>query len=184
MVAARRAKSAAENMAERSLTDVAHERTNLRYRVMRQGAKISVWMPWSRAMVAWEVWCLCSLFYVLVELPLRLAFDDLYEPAALGVCKVVELLIDFTFLFDVVRHFNLAYISPELGYAEINRRKIARRYLRTWFALDVLASIPYDWFTPISVWTEGISFEREGTGTDTDVVQARRAAHAPPRRVA
>lgn len=36
----------------------------------------------------------------------------------------------------------------------MRRRRIRRRYLRTWFVIDLIATFPYSWFLDYSLYAE------------------------------
>lgn len=59
---------------------------------------------------------------------------------------VVGLVCNGMFLFDLILTFNRAYQAPrdKGGRYVYNRRVIARRYLKGWFLVDVVSTIPYD----------------------------------------
>lgn len=50
----------------------------------------------------------------------------------------------FSFNSYIVININTGYYKK--GHLCLRRRKIIRRYLRTWFVLDVIAGFPYSWF--------------------------------------
>lgn len=54
----------------------------------------------------------------------------------------MDILLDIVFIGDVVLQFFQGYI--ELGFPVTQLPKVARRYLRSWFALDFFAAIPFD----------------------------------------
>ena len=55
-----------------------------------------------------------------------------------------DFLVDVFFLFDIVLNFRTAYYFESLLVASPSA--IARHYLRTWFPVDFLSSVPLDWF--------------------------------------
>ena len=44
--------------------------------------------------------------------------------------------------------FRTAYVQPETLEIVVNPRAIALRYLRGWFYLDVMATLPWDLISP------------------------------------
>lgn len=65
--------------------------------------------------------------WIAIELPFRLAFEGYYGPLMLTIAEVLELVVDFVFILDFLRQFNLAYIDRDAGLAEVRRDRIIRR---------------------------------------------------------
>ena len=57
-----------------------------------------------------------------------------------------DVLVDCYFITDVVLNFRLAYYDEASGRLETDRNKIRDHYLKGWFGVDFLASIPFTWF--------------------------------------
>lgn len=82
---------------------------------------------------------------------IALAFTALitpYEVAFLAVkidpLFVINRCADFAFLVDIYINFRLAYFSNKQKKWIVDRREIRNHYLRTWFSLDVISTLPYD----------------------------------------
>lgn len=58
--------------------------------------------------------------------------------------SVFEMMIDLFFIADIVINFNLTFINQN-GVYELSRKKIAIKYLRGYFIVDLLTSIPFGW---------------------------------------
>ena len=56
---------------------------------------------------------------------------------------VVNILVDVFFLTDIAITFNTA-LEGRHGIYNTNRIQIAKTYLRGWFALDFITSIPFE----------------------------------------
>jgi hypothetical protein len=66
-----------------------------------------------------------------------------------GAWKVFELLLDLFFCLDVLLNFFTGF--HDAGGLYVNsRRQIAGRYLRGWFVLDVLSSVPVDYLSELA----------------------------------
>jgi hypothetical protein len=75
-------------------------------------------------------------------------------------------LITAIYLLDIPYTFNQSVKKGLTVYSD--RRSIARQYLRSWFAVDVLASIPFTWlFAITSLWSPSSSTE---VGAVLDVI--------------
>ena len=71
---------------------------------------------------------------------------------------VIYWIITAVYLLDIPYTFNLSVKKGLKVYSD--RRSIARLYLRSWFVVDVIASIPFTWiFFITSLWRPGTSLE-------------------------
>ena len=114
----------------------------------RRGRRCPVINPYSVGIRWWEVMITAVLCYQAFEMPLRLAFEEyLYSRVGLSACRWVELLIDTLFLVDLVLNFFLSYLDDDLQVVTDHTR-IARRYLSSWFLVDLLGGVPVDAFFP------------------------------------
>ena len=64
----------------------------------------------------------------------------------------LETMIDSLFILDVVINFNTGFY--EANTLNTSRFEIAKDYLKFWFWIDMVSSIPYTW---IFAWSQGIS---------------------------
>jgi hypothetical protein len=85
--------------------------------------------------------CLMTLliFWNCLEIPFRLAF---FPPFPFDYFIVVA-IIDWCFIADVMVRFYLPYLSAS-GYFITTRSQIRKHYLQTWFTVDAISSIPWD----------------------------------------
>ena len=91
--------------------------------------------PWR---LAFDYFLMALIVYSIIVVPYRLAFD---VPAEAG-WLAFELTVDGLFLMDMMLNFNTAiFVGEEL----IGKRKtITAKYLRGWFVVDFLSTIPFD----------------------------------------
>jgi hypothetical protein len=85
----------------------------------------------------WDVFVLAATVVIAAVTPLDLVFGP-YE----GLVPVVSAAISVLFAVDVVRRF--ARPITVRGLPITDREGIRTRYLRSWFAIDVLAVVPFD----------------------------------------
>jgi hypothetical protein len=92
-------------------------------------------LPWR---LAFDYFLMVLIVYSLIVVPYRLAFDV----PAVGAWLAFELTVDGFFLVDILLNFNTAiFVGEEL----IGKRQtITKKYLRGWFAVDFLSTIPFD----------------------------------------
>jgi CRP-like cAMP-binding protein len=99
--------------------------------------------PTSTVKAAWDVWILLLLVFLLLFLPIRLAFEPAgYEALKVGTTHMVDLFIDVCFLADIFVNFFTAY-QNRFGHIVTDRSKIASRYVKSWFLLDVVSTFPF-----------------------------------------
>ncbi|KAL1503852.1 hypothetical protein AB1Y20_012316 [Prymnesium parvum] len=90
----------------------------------------------------WDVVSVLLVLFTLISLPYRIAFILDWSL----FLTVIDLLIDIFFIVDLPLNFITAHrVKDELV---TSYREIAKLYLRSWFAVDLIASIPIDWFLP------------------------------------
>jgi hypothetical protein len=53
--------------------------------------------------------------------------------------------MDLFFMTDILINFNCGYYKK--GVLIMERKLIMINYLKTWFILDLMASLPYSWVT-------------------------------------
>jgi hypothetical protein len=90
--------------------------------------------------VAWDMLTLFLLFYIGLTLPLMFAFGDECD------LRVPDAIVDLLFIVDVLLNFRTTYLNANAERVS-QGKAIARHYLKTWFILDFLSSIPFDHMT-------------------------------------
>jgi hypothetical protein len=94
---------------------------------------------------SWDILCLFLLLYCSFSVPYSIAFDDSVQGASAGglsPIQLFELLVDCTFMLDIVLSFLTGYDNQ--GYVIRDFSTIARNYLLTWFIPDLAGSFPFD----------------------------------------
>eukprot|EP00873_Tetraselmis_striata_P006068 jgi/Tetstr1/426332/TSEL_016645.t1 len=109
--------------------------------------------PLSKFRNYWDFIVILLVIYTTLVLPVRTAFlwsEEVVEDE-FGVIvntidgwTVMDLVIDFTFLFDVVLNFNTGFIREPDFVTILSRKKIALNYCKGWFVFDVVSSVPLD----------------------------------------
>ena len=124
--------------------------------VDREGVPFYLIRADSKFKVNWDILAIVVLLYTIVILPLRMGFkveDFCPEPIWMW-----EFFIDLVFLFDLLLNFVTAFHTTKLTaageaewYLETRLWPIARHYLKGWFVLDLLSSVPLDTFMTLQV---------------------------------
>ena len=134
---------------------IAAEITAMRTRLRREAA--SSLDPNSFFMRIWDGFTGVGLVFTAVVTPVEVGFSD----ASTRVNPQTALFwanrfVDVVFIIDIFIQFCLAYTDESRGNLLIRSRKeIAAKYLKSWFLIDVLSSIPMD---VIQLLTEGGKF--------------------------
>ena len=79
------------------------------------------------------------MLYSAATVPLDICFQYTKSLGAI----IIDVFVDIFFVFDLVLNFRTAYIRFDGSY-EIDPAAVRKRYLRSWFAVDLVASIPFD----------------------------------------
>lgn len=102
--------------------------------------------PHSRRMRQWDGVTFCALIFTAIVTPVEVAFTNA------GQLKTHEFpiffvnrLVDVIFITDIILQFFVAYYDEHLGGILVKSRSlIAKRYLRGWFTIDAVSSLPFD----------------------------------------
>jgi hypothetical protein len=100
---------------------------------------IPVLMPNDKFMYFWNTILLMLMIYTAFLMPFRIAFIDSDDSS--GGWAIIENIIDFLFLFDCMLNFNIAF-QNNYNHLIISRKEIALEYIKTWFIIDIVSSIP------------------------------------------
>lgn len=96
--------------------------------------------PESLFRIVWDVMTLLLVIFFAVIVPYRVGFDVTLSPAEVAFDYVADII----FLVDILISFRTAF--KEDGCTVYSTRRMAEHYIRTWFFLDLLASVPIGWF--------------------------------------
>lgn len=97
----------------------------------------------------WDLVQVMLLLYLLVAVPLRVAFDvDVdFNTAAFWF----DVCVDIYFIADVVLNFRTGFYHKN-GILEIDLRNIAVEYAKTWLTLDVITCLPVTYVIMLIKW--------------------------------
>lgn len=93
--------------------------------------------PRSLRMQYWKNWMLMNIMFTVLVTPWRISFQ--LPVKAFGL--ILAGIANISFIVDTVLHFFLA-VETESGLLT-DRKEIARRYVKSWFFLDLLTCVPY-----------------------------------------
>ena len=126
----------------------------------KKGVPIFPFDPDTTPKQTWDVFILCMLLYTTFSVPYLLAFGewsgghDILDAEGLdvndwGALAIFHLLLDVIFCLDICINFCTAYTAR--GVYVTSLRQIATNYVKTWFLIDVLGSVPFDKIF-VSLW--------------------------------
>lgn len=106
--------------------------------MLREQRRACMLYPEDKFKHKWDAVMALVLILTCAVTPIRIAFyerDDI-------VWMVINYIIDFLFLCDIVLIFNTAFYDENYVIIE-DRPNIAREYLKTWFIIDALSVFPF-----------------------------------------
>jgi hypothetical protein len=130
--------------------------------------------PNSKRMRKWDLVMMLLLFFCALVTPFEVAFME----TSLNPLFMVNRFVDVCFVADIVINFFTAFWDNKAGMWIVSHRRIANRYVNSWFFIDLLSIAPFD---TISVASGGASGGDKG-GAHLKV--CRRCALCPGMRPA
>ena len=109
----------------------------------------------SNVKILWDWFILILVLYTAVQIPYQAAFPSKTSNSSKsrGVFQsttspliIAGYIVDGFFLLDLFVNFLTSYPKSETEEIITDHRKIAIHYLKTWFTVDFIAVIPFDWF--------------------------------------
>ena len=87
----------------------------------------------------WETFKFVLLIYCFITVPLKFAFAEISDNQKF---YLVDKIVDILFFIDMAVSFlTPIYVNHELVYS---KKVIAKHYLKSWFATDLLSVIPFE----------------------------------------
>ena len=96
-------------------------------------------VPWRQA---WDMMMSLLVFYYALATPVNMSFetspvDNMHLEIVLNIFFIADIILQFFITYEITS-------GPDQGRLECDHIKIIKRYLSTWFIIDVLASVPFD----------------------------------------
>lgn len=89
----------------------------------------------------WDLIIMLLALFNCFSVPVEMAFEP--DFLKLPIIVVLNYMIDFVFLIDILINFRTAYID-EFGMEQTRGFMMATNYLRNTFIIDILATVPFD----------------------------------------
>lgn len=99
----------------------------------------------------WQNMVIIFAMYNSITIPIAI-FYDVHGPSIISsdTIALVDALVDFIFLFDIIITFRTTYLDTNVGKEETDTHKIALSYLKGSFWVDFASSVPFGVFVPES----------------------------------
>jgi hypothetical protein len=94
--------------------------------------------PKSKRRALWDILILIIVVYVAIEYPLRFIFN--YKTNT--VLFALDIVTTIIFCIDIIVQFRTSYI--EQGQVVSDSKKVAKKYLKSWFIIDAVSGIPFE----------------------------------------
>ena len=109
-----------------------------------QGCACPVLRPNSQFRTRWDMLVGLLVMVSVVHVPLIVAFEEELIDAGVPIVSmtVFDLSIDSIFMLHIFFQFRTGVVKD--GLLHTDQRTIALEYIKTWFAVDLLASFPFD----------------------------------------
>lgn len=98
-------------------------------------------LPMDSRYRCWETLMVLLVAYSAWVCPFEIAFLSSHPKKPLNIA---DNIVDFFFAVDIVLTFVVAYIDPRTQLLVLDSKIIAKRYLSTWFLMDVASTIPFE----------------------------------------
>ena len=99
----------------------------------------------------WDTFITIILVFTCIVTPAQLAFsfssNENSESESENNWEIINGVIDLLFTLDIILNFNTAYIDDDFRVI-VDRKQIARTYLKGWFTIDVIAVFQFKWVIP------------------------------------
>jgi len=102
--------------------------------------------PFGAFRLKWDSAVCIIMLYILITIPLQLCFEVDLPPS--HPWSLFDLGVNVFFMVDILVSFNTAFF--EESKLITSRFEISKKYLKLWFWLDLLTSIPFDQLIPPS----------------------------------
>eukprot|EP01083_Nonionella_stella_P083707 231517_1 len=105
----------------------------------------------------WDSLVIIALLYTSIEVPYSLSFG--VKLSLSDTAGRIALFIDIFLLFDIVLNFRTGYIDKyDHLHIITSPVMIAKKYLSSWFWLDLISSLPFEFVIPLLIHEEDTRF--------------------------
>lgn len=140
-----------QDMAEPSELDQLS--SNARAKLQHRNLPRHVILHNSKFKATWDWFVLALVIYTAIEIPFTVAFIggsgrmSPFEQLQKGhYMAIANFIVDLMFIVDIFINFRSTYTRKGTDELIVDPRMIACNYLQTWFVIDLLAAIPFEFF--------------------------------------
>ena len=102
--------------------------------------------PRKKEKIIWDLVVGGLILFSVIVVPWRIGFDRSPEPGGFG--DILDWIIDVFFALDIVFNFRTAYYDKH-GILITDTRQIRKSYLKGFFLIDFLSTVPFDRILPV-----------------------------------
>lgn len=109
--------------------------------------------PEGKYKASWDFFIGFWIIYSVLVVPVEIGFNQ----EAFAASNALNLAIDGLFAMDIVLSFRTAYHSVEDDALMISLPHIAKNYLKGWFPIDLISTVPFDEIVSAALGNSGSS---------------------------
>ena len=106
--------------------------------------------PDSQTMQSWDIITILALVFTLLVSPFEIGYLDGFHGMGATILMWINHTVSLTFAIDMVMNFFRPY-RDLLGQKVKSHGRIAVNYLKTWFTVDIMSTIPFDTIADIFI---------------------------------
>ncbi|KAJ1446621.1 hypothetical protein M885DRAFT_625110 [Pelagophyceae sp. CCMP2097] len=117
--------------------------------------------PYGKLMRYWDVVTFAALTFTAIVTPVEVAFSNETTPLVAHEIAIfaINRFVDLIFISDIVLQFFVAYYDETNGSILVKSHSLIRqRYLRSWFTIDFISTIPFDTLGLLTAGTPFLKF--------------------------
>lgn len=96
----------------------------------------------------WDWFVLLLILYTSISVPYQLAFYAYSDLKNGSFFFAVDVLINLLYILDIFVSWRTTYYDRE-GLLVLDRKLARKRYLKTWFTIDLFASFPFEYIAMV-----------------------------------
>ena len=99
--------------------------------------------PETSISMVYDSWQMICLIYLLLVLPWRIAFEEV--PKSGEISLYMDIIVDLSLGGDIFLNLQRFFYHKRTGLLITDQVIIRRKYLTSWFFIDTISIIPFDW---------------------------------------
>ncbi|ORY50894.1 voltage-gated potassium channel, partial [Rhizoclosmatium globosum] len=124
---------------------VEHKELEKTYRVLfEKQTAIPLFDPTSKFLKRWDALALILLLFTASVTPYETAFLASDGVPVIDILFLINQIVNLVFLFDMFIQMRTPFRDPETGQFVNNGSTIAWNYIRSWFFIDLMSTIPWE----------------------------------------